>query len=806
MTEQVQRMQLEDVIGDRFGRYSKYVIQDRAIPDVRDGLKPVQRRILYAMYKEGNTYEKSFRKSAKTVGNVIGNYHPHGDSSVYEAMIRLSQEWKMREGLIDIHGNKGSVDGDPPAAMRYTEARLAEISNEMLRDINKNTVQFINNFDDTEMEPTVLPSKFPNLLVNGSTGISAGYATDIPPHNLGEVIDATLKVIDKPSTTVEELMEVVKGPDFPTGGIIQGVDQIRKAYETGRGKIIVRSKVRTEDTRGSKTLIIIDELPFEVNKANLVKKMDEIRADRNVDGILEVRDETDREGMRIVVEVKKEANVEGIINYFYKKTDLQVSYNFNMVAISDRAPKQLGLKEILTSYVAHQKAVIINRSRHELSEAERRMHIIEGLMKALSILDEVIRVIRDSDNKRNAKENLVETFSFTEAQAEAIVMLQLYRLTNTDIVELETEHNELDYTINQLREILSNEKQLLKVIKKELRDIRKKYATPRRSTVEDEIQTIELEKEVLIAKEEVVVSLTREGYVKRTSQRSYNASTPEEIGMKEDDQVLLAHQAHTLEHMLVFTSHGNYMIIPVHELPDIRWKDNGQHLSNRFRLGAKEVPVAAFVIEGYGDDISVVTTTRQGQIKKTELKAYEASRIRRPISGINLKKGDAVISVELAHSAADVLLVTERGISLRYPLSDVNATGLKAQGVRAIQLKADDTLVFSGLITNEKFLVTATQRGAVKRTAIDTFESAGRAQVGSTLLKEIKSKPHRIIGARLIENNIGMTLRSSGSSFDLDARSIRVSGKYANGSFVVDENEFGEVKSIIFGNMTPSDQ
>lgn len=416
MTEQVQQLQLEDVIGDRFGRYSKYVIQDRAIPDVRDGLKPVQRRILYAMYKEGNTFEKSFRKSAKTVGNVIGNYHPHGDSSVYEAMVRLSQEWKMREELIDMHGNKGSVDGDPPAAMRYTEARLSEISNEMLRDINKKTVDFINNFDDTEVEPTVLPSKFPNLLVNGSTGISAGYATDIPPHNLEEVIDATLKVIDKPSASMDELMDIIKGPDFPTGGIIQGKDQIRKAYETGRGKIIVRSRVRTEDTRGGKTHIIIDELPFEVNKANLVKKMDEIRADRKVDGIIEVRDETDREGMRIVVEVKKEANVEGIINYFYKKTDLQVSYNFNMVAISDRAPKQLGLKEILESYIAHQKDVILRRSQYELSEAERRMHIIEGLMHALSILDEVIRVIRESDNKRNAKANLVEAFSFTEAR------------------------------------------------------------------------------------------------------------------------------------------------------------------------------------------------------------------------------------------------------------------------------------------------------------------------------------------------------------------------------------------------------
>src|SRR5699024_1706080 len=659
MTDYIQQLQLEDVIGDRFGRYSKYVIQDRAIPDVRDGLKPVQRRILYAMFKEGNTFEKGYRKSAKTVGNVIGNYHPHGDTSVYDAMVRLSQEWKMREELITIHGNKGSVDGDPPAAMRYTEARLSEISNEMLRDIRKNTVQFINNFDDTEVEPVVLPAKFPNLLVNGTTGISAGYATEIPPHNLEEVIDATLKIIDKPTVKIDELMTIIQGPDFPTGGIIQGVSEIRKAYETGKGKIIVRSKVRTEDVRGGKTHIIIDELPFEVNKANLVKKIDEIRADRKVDGIIEVRDETDRDGQRVVVETRKDANVEGIINFLYKKTDLQVSYNFNMVAISQRVQKRLGLKEILEEYVRHQKEMIRNRSEYELEEAEERMHIIEGLMKALSMLDEVIRVIRESENKRNAKDNLVEAFDFTEAQAEAIVMLQLYRLTNTDIVELETEHNELEYTINQLREILGNEKKLLSVIKKELRDIRKKYASPRRSVIEDEIQTIELEKEVLIAKEEVMVSVTRDGYIKRTSMRSFNASTIAEIGMKQEDTLIMLEEGHTLQHCLVFTNYGNYMIIPVHELQDIKWKDNGQHLSSRFNLKTDEVPVRAFLVEEYDVGITVVTATRKGQINLTGLDAYEASRIKRPIAGMGLKDDDRVVSVEFTSAKdEDVMLVT----------------------------------------------------------------------------------------------------------------------------------------------------
>ncbi len=799
MTDHIQQIQLEDVIGDRFGRYSKYVIQDRAIPDVRDGLKPVQRRILYAMYKEGNTYEKAYRKSAKTVGNVIGNYHPHGDTSVYDAMVRLSQEWKMREELITIHGNKGSVDGDPPAAMRYTEARLSEISNEMLRDIRKNTVQFINNFDDTEMEPVVLPAKFPNLLVNGTTGISAGYATEIPPHNLEEVIDATLKVIDKPTVKIDELMTIIKGPDFPTGGIIQGVSQIKKAYETGKGKIIVRSKVRTEDVRGGKTHIIIDELPFEVNKANLVKKMDEIRADRKVDGILEVRDETDRDGQRIVIETRKDANVEGIINFLYKKTDLQVSYNFNMVAISDRAPKLLGLKEILEAYVKHQKEVIRNRSEYELDEAERRMHIIEGLMKALSMLDEVIRVIRESDNKRHAKDNLVEAFGFTEAQAEAIVMLQLYRLTNTDIVELETEHNELEYTINQLREILGNEKKLLSVIKKELKDIRKKYSSPRLSVIEDEIQTIELEKEVLIVKEDVMVSVTRDGYIKRTSMRSYNASTIEEIGMKQEDRLVMLSEGHTLQHCLVFTNYGNYMIIPVHELQDIKWKDNGQHLSSRFNLKSDEIPIKALLVDEYDEGTTVISTTQNGQIKLTGLDAYEATRIKRPIAGMGLKNNDRVISVELTDSKEeDVLFVTRKGMTLRYQVSEINNTGLKAQGVRAMNVKDDDRIVMAGLIGDQTHLITVSQRGSVKRTDLDVFDTGARAQVGSMLLKDIKSKPHRIVSASMMKDDVNILLKSESSEFKTNAKSIRVSGKYSNGSFVVDENEFGEVTDVIF--------
>lgn len=800
----LQQLKLEDVIGDRFGRYSKYVIQDRAIPDVRDGLKPVQRRILYAMYKEGNTFDKNYRKSAKTVGNVIGNYHPHGEVSIYDAMVRLGQDWKMREELILIHGNKGSVDGDPAAAMRYTEAKLAEISGELLRDLNKNTVPFIDNFDDTEKEPSVLPAKFPNILVNGATGISAGYATDIPPHNLSEVIDATLKIIDKPSVTVDELMNFVKGPDFPTGGIIQGKNELKKAYTNGKGRIVVRSVVNKEETRGNKVLIVITEIPFEVNKANLVKKMDEIRADRKVDGIIEVRDETDREGLRIVVEARKDANIDAIINYFYKKTDLQVSYNFNMVAISDRAPKRMGLKDILEAYIKHQETVITNRSKYELDHAKKRMHIIEGLIKALSILDEVIKTIRESANKRNAKENLMERFNFTEAQAEAIVMLQLYRLTNTDVVELETEQSELEFQINQLQEILADDKKLKNVIKSELRAIKKKYASERLTQVEDEIENIEISKEELIAKEDTIVSLTKEGYVKRTSLRSYNASNPDELGRREGDYVLFSGPSNTLEQLMIFTNYGNYMIIPVHDLQDIRWKDMGQHLSSRFNLKHGEAPIYATTLESFNQDQTVVLTTKAGQVKQTALKEFEATRISRPIVNMKLKKDDEVIAVSITDQTdASLLFITSKGLSLKYPLAEVSQTGLKSQGVRAMNVKAGDHLILGQVIPEAGNLITVSNRGAVKRTKLDVFDIGARAQVGTMLYKDIKSKPHIIVAASVIDEGVDqeITLLSDTSIETIRANEVRLSGKYSNGSFVVDEDTFGKIETAHFSDL-----
>lgn len=584
----IQELSLEAVMGERFGRYSKYIIQERALPDIRDGLKPVQRRILFAMNEDGNTHDKAFRKSAKSVGNVMGNLHPHGDISIYEAMVRLSQSWKLREPLIEMHGNNGSMDGDSPAAMRYTEARLSQIASEMLQDIDKKTVDMVLNFDDTEYEPTVLPARFPNLLVNGATGISAGYATEIPPHNLSETIEAAIYLINHPNASLDDLMQFIKGPDFPTGGILQGIDGIKKAYETGRGRAVLRSKTKIEDIRGNKQQIIVTEIPYEVNKSALVKRIDELRILKKVEGISEVRDESDREGLRVVIELKKNANAQGILNYLFKNTDLQVSYNFNMVAINNKRPEHVGLKTILEAYLEHQREVTTRRTKFDLEKAKAREHIVKGLIKALSILDDVIKTIRASKNKSDAKKNLVSEFSFTEAQAEAIVSLQLYRLTNTDVTALQKEAEELQKAITNFENILANPKELDKVIRKELNAINKKYGSERLTVIQDEISSLKIETEVMVAQEDVMLLVSHDGYVKRSSLRSFNASDNDENGLKDEDYPILQSVVNTLSHLFIFTNKGNLIYRPIHEVIESRWKDKGEHLSQTVGLGNDE--------------------------------------------------------------------------------------------------------------------------------------------------------------------------------------------------------------------------
>ncbi|HDI7674201.1 TPA: DNA topoisomerase IV subunit A [Staphylococcus aureus] len=794
MSEIIQDLSLEDVLGDRFGRYSKYIIQERALPDVRDGLKPVQRRILYAMYSSGNTHDKNFRKSAKTVGDVIGQYHPHGDSSVYEAMVRLSQDWKLRHVLIEMHGNNGSIDNDPPAAMRYTEAKLSLLAEELLRDINKETVSFIPNYDDTTLEPMVLPSRFPNLLVNGSTGISAGYATDIPPHNLAEVIQATLKYIDNPDITVNQLMKYIKGPDFPTGGIIQGIDGIKKAYESGKGRIIVRSKVEEETLRNGRKQLIITEIPYEVNKSSLVKRIDELRADKKVDGIVEIRDETDRTGLRIAIELKKDVNSESIKNYLYKNSDLQISYNFNMVAISDGRPKLMGIRQIIDSYLNHQIEVVANRTKFELDNAEKRMHIVEGLIKALSILDKVIELIRSSKNKRDAKENLIEVYEFTEEQAEAIVMLQLYRLTNTDIVALEGEHKELEALIKQLRHILDNHDALLNVIKEELNEIKKKFKSERLSLIEAEIEEIKIDKEVMVPSEEVILSMTRHGYIKRTSIRSFNASGVEDIGLKDGDSLLKHQEVNTQDTVLVFTNKGRYLFIPVHKLADIRWKELGQHVSQIVPIEEDEVVINVFNEKDFNTDAFYVFATQNGMIKKSTVPLFKTTRFNKPLIATKVKENDDLISVMRFEKDQLITVITNKGMSLTYNTSELSDTGLRAAGVKSINLKAEDFVVMTEGVSENDTILMATQRGSLKRISFKILQVAKRAQRGITLLKELKKNPHRIVAAHVVTGEHSQyTLYSKSNEEHGLINDIHKSEQYTNGSFIVDTDDFGEV-------------
>ena len=789
-------------MGERFGRYSKYIIQDRALPDIRDGLKPVQRRILYSMNKDGNTFDKSYRKSAKSVGNIMGNFHPHGDSSIYDAMVRMSQDWKNREILVEMHGNNGSMDGDPPAAMRYTEARLSEIAGYLLQDIDKKTVPFAWNFDDTEKEPTVLPAAFPNLLVNGSTGISAGYATDIPPHNLAEVIEATVYMIDHPTAKVDKLMEFLPGPDFPTGAIIQGRDEIKKAYETGKGRVIVRSKTEIEKLKGGKEQIVITEIPYEINKANLVKKIDEVRVNNKVAGIAEVRDESDRDGLRIAIELKKDANTELVLNYLFKYTDLQINYNFNMVAIDNFTPRQVGIVPILSSYIAHRREVILARSRFDKEKAEKRLHIVEGLIRVISILDEVIALIRASENKADAKENLKVSYEFTEEQAEAIVTLQLYRLTNTDVVVLQEEEAELREKIAMLAAVIGDERTLYNLMKKELREVKKKFATPRLSSLEDTAKVIEIDTVSLIAEEETYVSVTKAGYIKRTSPRSFAASTLEEIGKREDDRLIFTQVAKTTQHLLMFTTLGNVIYRPIHELADIRWKDIGEHLSQTItNFETNEEILYAEVVDQFDDATTYFAATRLGQIKRVERKEFTPWRTykSKSVKYAKLKDDSDQIVAVAPIKLDDVLLISKNGYALRFNIEEVPVVGAKAAGVKAMNLKADDEIQVAFICNTSSFYL-LTQRGSLKRVSTEEIPATSRAKRGLQVLRELKNKPHRVFLAGTVSEQgfIGdlfstevedgdqtlVVQSNKGIIYETILQDLNLSERTSNGSFI----------------------
>ena len=809
----IQNMSLEDIMGERFGRYSKYIIQERALPDIRDGLKPVQRRILYSMNKDGNTFDKGYRKSAKSVGNIMGNFHPHGDSSIYDAMVRMSQDWKNREILVEMHGNNGSMDGDPPAAMRYTEARLSEMAGYLLQDIEKDTVPFAWNFDDTEKEPTVLPAAFPNLLVNGATGISAGYATDIPPHNLAEVIDAVIYMIDHPSAKVDKLMEFLPGPDFPTGAIVQGRDEIKKAYETGKGRVIVRSRTEIEKLKGGKEQIVITEIPYEINKAVLVKKIDDVRVNNKVAGIAEVRDESDRDGLRIAIELKKDANTELILNYLFKYTDLQVNYNFNMVAIDNFTPRLVGIVPILTSYIAHRKEIILARSRFDKAKAEKRLHIVEGLIRVLSILDEVIALIRASENKADAKENLKVSYDFTEEQAEAIVTLQLYRLTNTDVVVLEEEEAELREKIAMLAAIIGDERTMYNLMKRELRDVKKKFGNPRLSELQDTANAIEIDTASLIVEEETYVSVTRSGYIKRTSPRSFSASTIEEMGKRDDDRLIFLSPAKTTQHLLIFTSLGNVIYRPVHELSDIRWKEIGEHLSQTIsNFDTKEEVIYTELLDSF-EEVTYFAATKLGQIKRVERKEFSPWRTykSKSLKFAKLKNEEDQVIALAPIKLDDVMLVTTNGYALRFNIEEVPVVGAKAAGVKAINLKKDDVLA-AAFIANTDSLYLLTQRGSLKRMAVADIPVTSRANRGLQVLRELKTKPHRVFlagpvfgkavdfdlfktEAEASEEQILQVLSNKGTAYEINLADLSLSERTSNGSFISDTISDEEVFS-----------
>lgn len=789
--QNILNLSLEQVVGDRFGRYSKYIIQDRALPDARDGLKPVQRRILYAMHTEGNLFDRAYRKSAKTVGVVIGNYHPHGDSSVYEAMVRLSQEWKLRYPLIDMQGNNGSIDGDSAAAMRYTEARLSKVSSLILDGINKQTVDYTLNFDDTTEEPLVLPSLLPNLLMNGSTGISAGYATEIPPHHAGEVLDAAIGRISGTVQNVDDLLTHMQGPDFPTGGVVQGLDGIKKAFETGRGKVIIRSRSTIETLRGGRQQIVITELPYEVNKANLVKRMEELRLDKKVEGVAEVRDETDRDGLRVVIELKKEADAEGVLHFYLKQTDLQIAYNYNMVAIHERTPRQMGVLTLLDAYLAHVKEVVIRRTAFDLEQAKRRQEVVSALMTAISVLDETLALIRSASNKADAKEKLITRFNFTDRQAEAVVMLQLYRLTNTDIVELQEEAAKLEKEIARLEKILNDEKTRNRLIIKELTVLKEQVADKRRSTIEAEVEELKLKTEVMIAVEETMVFLSKNGYVKRSSLRSFGASN-DLPDLKEQDRPLLQGQAMTTDHLIVWTVRGNYLLIPVHQLPDTKWKDGGQHVANLVPLEPGDRVLSADLVRSFDEAQHCLFVTRQGMVKRSKLSDYNAQRKSKPLQGVRLKADDEVLYAQVSMGQTDLFLATQNGFGLWFTEDDVPVVGVRAAGVKAINLKDQDVVAGAIGFKEAPQIVLLTQRGALKKMRLaDQFQVSSRALRGLQLLRDLKSKPHQV--AALIDVTQAKELVLSGKEQEktIQIGSLSFLDRLSNGSFAYDEEKFG---------------
>lgn len=806
--EQFQQMNLEDAVGDRFGRYSKYIIQERAIPDIRDGLKPVQRRILYAMDNLGITSSSTYKKSAKICGEVMGKYHPHGDSSIYEAMVRMSQDWKMGVLLIDMHGNNGSIDGDGPAAMRYTEARLSKNAEYLMQDIEKNTVPFIPNFDEEEMEPTVLPAKFPNLLVNGSSGISSGYATNIPPHNLNEVINATIALIDNENLTIDELLKIMPGPDFPTGGTVQDIEGIREAFLSGNGRVIIRSNYKIEELGKGQKRIVINEIPFDTNKAQTVEKIESLRLQGRIPDVVEVRDESDREGLRIAIDLKKDANEQAILNFLFKNTDLQINYRYNMVSICNRRPMCLGVIPILKAYIDHQKEIVTNRTNFDLQKAKKRLHIVEGLIKMVSILDEVIKTIRASKNRADSKQNIIEKFAFTDLQAEAIITMQLYRLSSTDIMQLQEEEKELNANILLYEKILGSEKELLKVIKKELSDINKTIVIPRRTVIEEEVTDLTIDETDLISKEQVMVSISRGGYVKRVNLKSFNASKNNYL--KENDTVLYLKEVSTLDTMLMFTTLGNFIYLPVYKIPECKMKDSGTFINSIVQIDPKENLISCYDIDNFTADKTVLLITNQGNIKQLMLKTFMVNRYTKAVKAMKLTADERLVGTDITDNLLEILTITRFGEALRFRASEVSLRDTtQAGGIRSIVLKPKDEVITALYANRTEDLLLLTAKAQIKRVAIETIPLTRRSRSGNPVIKRLKTNPHQVIDAKIMtpnqyKENVKIYLTYRNGVDELEAFSLKYNVSETGKSFF--NEEYDTPISISLNKATKEDE
>lgn len=810
LSNQIIEQSFAEIMGKRFGDYANLVILSRAIPDARDGLKPVQRRILYAMYQEGNTHDKPYRKSAKTVGYVMGTYHPHGDTAIYETMVRMAQWWKMRQVLIQGHGNFGSLDADPPAAMRYTESRLSALASEMLRDIEKDTVTFIPNYDNSAQQPAVLPSRFPNLLVNGAAGIAVGFATDIPTHNLGEVIDAAIAQMKNPNISLDELMKHVKGPDFPTGGIVQGVSGIRKAFETGRGQFIIRGKTHVEEPKGAKVKkIVISEIPFEVVKSKLVAQIDELVMERKIEGALAVRDETgrkeaDRKQVRIVVDIRKEADEQAILHYLFKNTDLQIYYNYNMNVIHEGTIRQMGLKPLLGAYIDHQKEVVTRRSQFDLDKKQHREHVVEGLITAKSILRQIVDTIMDSEDRADAKKNIMEKYGFTEIQADAILSIQLASLTRLDIIKLEKELATLAKEIEELKSILASEKKLIQVITGELNEIKKKYAEERRTEIQGEIEEIKIDIAMQINAEDCIVTLTNEGYIKRTSPRSFKSmgGTIETCGVKDGDRVRHFVETNTSHTALFFTQDGKYFATLVNSFPDDKWKDIGSAVVNVIPLEKTQRIVGFAIVEDFKQPLFVYHVSRSGLIKKTALADYETNRSSALVAAKLKSADDEFITVFVSGEQGALLGATRDGMGIRFLAEEVGATGRASSGVKAITLAKEDELISLLPVEaeDERVFALITADGVVKRTRIAEIPLQGRAGKGVQLIRKRKTSPHQLLAISVDETMYALTKQNEWQPVPVDQVSINEQGGI--GRTVIE----GGIESIAYETVLPTEE